>query len=80
MKCSAVFKTNPTDRGMCCTFNALAAEELYKESKFTKAVSKLQKQNILDSFEAPVDLPEGFQKNDEPFPDIGMFLSIGVFY
>ena len=30
VNCSAIFKTNPTDRGMCCTFNALAAEEIYR--------------------------------------------------
>ena len=71
VKCSAIFKTNPTDRGMCCTFNAMAAEEIYRKSKFTKSVSHLQKQNIRDSFEAPVDLPDGFNTNIEPFPDIG---------
>ena len=31
MNCTAIFKTNPTDRGMCCTFNALAAEEIYRQ-------------------------------------------------
>ena len=30
VSCTAIFKTNPTDRGMCCTFNALAAEEIYR--------------------------------------------------
>ena len=74
MKCSAVFKTNPTDRGMCCTFNALAAEKLYKDSKFSRSVSKMQKQNIKDSFEAPVDLPRNFIFNKEPTPDIGILL------
>ena len=34
VNCSAIFKTNPTDRGMCCTFNALAAEEIYRWSLF----------------------------------------------
>ena len=32
INCTAIFKTNPTDRGMCCTFNALAAEEIYRWS------------------------------------------------
>ena len=71
MKCSAVFKTNPTDQGMCCTFDALAAEKLYKESKFTKSASHLQKLDIQDSFDAPGDLPDWFKTNLEPFPDRG---------
>ena len=36
---------------MCCTFNALAAEKIYRESKFSQNVAALQKQNVLDSFE-----------------------------
>ena len=51
VNCSVIFKTNPTDRGMCCTFNALAAEKIYRQSKFSESVSELQKQNVLDSFE-----------------------------
>ena len=30
VNCTAIFKTNPTDRGMCCTFNARAAEDIYR--------------------------------------------------
>ena len=51
VNCSVIFKTNPTDRGMCCTFNANAAEEIYRESKFSQNVASLQKQNVQDSFE-----------------------------
>ena len=69
--CSRVFKTNPTDRGMCCTFNALAAEEIYRESKFSKIVTKLQKENALGSFDAPHASPFGFENKNEPFPEIG---------
>ena len=71
VKCSAIFKPNPTDRGMCCTFNALAAEKLYRESKFAHSVSQMQKQNSLDSFEASADLPNMFETIGEPSPDIG---------
>ena len=56
---------------MCCTFNALAAEEIYKESKFTKIVSKLQKKDALGSFDASDPLPYGFENQNEPFPEIG---------
>jgi hypothetical protein len=72
VNCSAIFKTNPTDRGMCCTFNALAAEEIYRESKFAESVSSLQKANRADSFEAPVVRPEGWgRQGQEPMPEIG---------
>ena len=32
--CSAIFKTAPTDRGMCCTFNLQAAEEMFKDQQY----------------------------------------------
>ena len=57
---------------MCCTFNALAAEELYYQSKFAQSVSQLQKKDIRDSFETPVHSPESFETSGEPYPDIGM--------
>ena len=60
---------------MCCTFNALAAEKIYQESKFSEAVAKLQKQNVLDSFEHPIKLPDGFETGSEPSPEIGQYCS-----
>ena len=32
--CSAIFQTSPTDRGMCCTFNLQAAEEMFKDEQY----------------------------------------------
>jgi hypothetical protein len=32
--CSAIFKTFPTDRGMCCTFNMAKAEEMFQQSQY----------------------------------------------
>ena len=32
--CSAIFKTTPTDRGMCCTFNLQAAEKMFKDEEY----------------------------------------------
>ena len=71
VNCSQVFKTNPTDRGMCCTFNALEAEKIYRDSQFTRSVNSLQKQNVLDSFEYPSSLPPGFETGEEPSPETG---------
>ena len=71
VNCSMVFMTNPTDRGMCCTFNALAAEKIYRDSQFSRSVANLQKQNVFDSFEYPSSLPPGFESGDEPSPETG---------
>ena len=60
---------------MCCTFNALAAEKIYQESKFSEAVAQLQKDNVKDSFEHPIKLPEGFETGEEPSPEIGQYCS-----
>ena len=93
MNCSAIFKTNPTDRGMCCTFNALAAEEIYRwsflswiillcdknqwkafrKSQFSESVANLQKENVRDSFEAPPELPEGWDAVNSNFQFVFRF-------
>ena len=71
VNCSLIFMTNPTDRGMCCTFNALAAEKIYRDSQFSRSVAHLQKQNVFDSFEYPSSMPPGFETGDEPSPETG---------
>ena len=45
VKCSAIFTTHPTDRGMCCIFNHKAADSQYHESRYTKALKKMQEQD-----------------------------------
>ena len=45
MSCAAIFTTRPTDRGMCCSFNAKAAEEMYKTSRYSSVLEELQKQD-----------------------------------
>ena len=69
--CSAVFKPTPTDNGICCSFNALLADKLYKPSKFSKSVTKLQKQSSENAFDADIPLPPWYLRSTEPFPDIG---------
>ena len=56
---------------MCCTFNALAAEKIYRDSQFSRSVADLQKQNVIDSFEYPSSLPPEFDTGDEPSPETG---------
>ena len=34
LPCSALFKTSPSDRGMCCTFNVQAAEKMFQDQDY----------------------------------------------
>ena len=43
ISCPAIFKTLPTDRGMCCTFNMEMAEEIFQKSKYSNVVYERQK-------------------------------------
>ena len=45
ISCAAIFKTLPTDHGMCCIFNMDEAETIFKDSEYTRFVIE---QNIRD--------------------------------
>ena len=49
--CSAIFSTFPTDKGMCCSFNMKAAEEVFKGQTFSQIVEDLQIQDRNNSIE-----------------------------
>ena len=42
MPCPKIFKTLPTDRGMCCTFNMKKAEEIFRNLKYSELVQSMQ--------------------------------------
>ena len=42
MNCPSIFKTLPTDRGMCCVFNMNKAEEIFQESIYAKLIQTSQ--------------------------------------
>ena len=46
ISCPAIFRTLPTDRGMCCSFNMEMAEEIYQKSKYSNVVYERQKSDI----------------------------------
>ena len=48
--CSQIFVTRPTDRGMCCGFNFDNAEKVFKKTKFTDSITKLQYKDKHNSF------------------------------
>ena len=42
MSCQAIFKTLPTDRGICCSFNMEKAEEIFQKSTYSALVQDMQ--------------------------------------
>ena len=59
MPCSNVFRASPTDRGMCCSFNVDAANEMFKSSKYQKMIHTMQEKDnsmALDRLETTSDM------------------------
>jgi len=44
--CEAIFFTFPTDRGMCCSFNMKAADEIFIDKQYSNLVQGLQQVSI----------------------------------
>ena len=42
VECSELFEMTPTDEGMCCSFNMMAAEEMYAASEYQQIIAELQ--------------------------------------
>ena len=47
ISCNAIFQKRPTDRGMCCSFNQVDADEIYKSTKYRQTLQKCQQNNIM---------------------------------
>ena len=76
--CSGIFKTFPTDWGMCCSFNIKAADEIFTRSQFSNLVKKLQTENANTSFENST-LPDWYTDHKEPSSRPGRNLGLQVF-
>ena len=63
--CSALFTTFPTDRGMCCSFNTDAAEDLFEGDTFPGLISSLDENDRENAF-TKSDLPRSYIENGEP--------------
>ena len=50
MPCSAIFTTFPTDKGMCCTFNMKAAEDIFRGKIYSELVASRQKEDNFSTF------------------------------
>ena len=56
INCSSIFRTRPTDRGMCCAFNVGNANEIYKSTNYGVVTRKMQTKMKEESFPG---LPKG---------------------
>ena len=77
INCSAIFTTFPTDRGMCCSFNIKAADEIFTSSEFSKLVKELQADDSSMSFDNST-LPEYYISGSEPRSQAGINLGLEV--
>ena len=51
VNCSSIFQKRPTERGICCSFNAKETNELFRNTTYRKMVSLMQKQDELYSID-----------------------------
>jgi hypothetical protein len=49
--CSAIFSQFPTDKGMCCSFNMKAAEEIFHKETYVQLVNSLQNVNTMQKLD-----------------------------
>ena len=50
ISCASIFKTLPTDRGMCCTFNMEKAEEIFINSTYSNLVKTMHEQDLSNRY------------------------------
>ena len=48
--CASVFVTRSTDRGMCCSFNQVNADRIFRNTSYRMVASSMQRQDLLNSF------------------------------
>ena len=65
MSCSSIFTTFPTDKGMCCSFNMKAANNIFVENAYTSILEDMQgKDKIASSHSSSV--PVWYLESNEP--------------
>lgn len=70
INCAALFRTFPSDRGMCCTFNMEAAEDLFRQSQYTAMVQTMQERDLDKAF-GDHQPPQAYRDNHEPKTAVG---------
>jgi len=75
--CSGIFTTFPTDRGMCCSFNMRAANEIFAGTQYPSLVKQLQAIDYNTSFENST-LPLYYTSRNEPRTQAGISMGLEV--
>ena len=65
ISCAAIFTKFPTEKGMCCSFNIRAAEEIFKGNTYPILVGQLQAADKNASI-ADSQLPKDYVRHVEP--------------
>ena len=64
LSCSAIFSMQPTDQGMCCSFNKQKADEMFRASRYQDEILRLTEQDKRNSRDDS-RLPEWYTKHLE---------------
>ena len=65
ISCAAIFVTFPTDKGMCCSFNMKAADEIFQGKTYSKLVTELQEADKQAAF-TDSQVTKNYADNSEP--------------
>ena len=71
ISCNSIFQKQPTEQGMCCSFNMKKAEEMLRYSRYKESVTTRQLEENQMAFEKD-EKPEWYTKNEEPRPEAGV--------
>ena len=71
LSCNSIFRKQPTEQGMCCSFNMKKAEEMLRSSRYKESVALRQSDETEMSFE-PDAPPEWYSNQNEPRPEAGL--------
>jgi hypothetical protein len=66
--CSAIFTQFPTDKGLCCSFNMKAADDIYRESIFLDTLKEKQNSDNITAFSSS----ETYMPNHNPQVSVGV--------
>ena len=73
MDCNQIFQKRPTDIGMCCSFNARKAEELFLNTTYSNMVSKMNKKDAFYSIDDNT-LPDSYNPKSQSGQQKGLQL------
>ena len=81
LPCSAIFSQFPTDKGICCSFNMKAAEEIFNGETYVQLVNNLQKADTrMEMNDRKFRGKQSNTKETNPGKSKGLVVVIGKFY